>query len=318
MTENQLSEINLERRFPELLGSEPVRRVILGSLDTPEASIGLQAVASRVARVEEPGLPKIEVPVRDVIERRPLLRAISHSAGILADRFPLLAGIKSGFDKRVEESARRKVEQTADSVIDLVEALHQSENPQREFVQELAEAYSYLSHSAKTERPERVIENIIWQNGQFPRENYPLLYPFFRKLLERELEQSSPFPAYSARVGDAIKVTPEIQRGIYHFLKQEGVDVEPPSEKPKFSFNNFWDSLWRLIAEWFFKDKLKQVEEQVPQILSSVKKLLPENGPEFAHSIYDVAKGIVTAHQNGVSNKEILDMMASKQSILAP
>jgi len=103
----------------------------------------------------------------------------------------------------------------------------------------------------------------------------------------------------------------EMMEGIYVFLQQCNIRVPtpPPAVEPDLFDSSSW---MRGFAEIFYTEKLESIKRALPHILSYAYYILPENGPQFAQEISNLAMTILILKAKGVEDQKIVESLLAR------
>ncbi len=202
--------------------------------------------------------------------------------------------------------------------------MEQTENPRQQLLAELTLIYDKLTAPTKDDFWEDSTEDKIYhllndmervRDGKSPRDKYITAQecPLTTKLLPA-LRLPGKLSGMEAAVGS------EIMQGIEAFLRQQGVqNVRRAPEPGGLNINpiSWIDPMnWtRTMAETFAPERLEEVRESLPLILTQAWAALPEDGPALAGCIYKAAEGAITLKQQGMADKEVIDVLFASNSV---
>ena len=213
--------------------------------------------------------------------------------------------------------AEARINETSGVILRIAETASGIENPRRLFHEEMDKLYRYatsryvllndqaLGPNTKDAdiRLEYLLRHLLGSSDteRMPdglREQFKLT-PLVRDLnvLPKSTQSST-----SLRVA-----APEILSGIYNFLYSNGSEgyFPPNGNTPPAMFSGEWAYFRRQFTDKFKHKKLGGIERNTTDMLSHIYNILPENGPQFADSIYRIAEGICKSKRDGYDDDSI-------------
>lgn len=279
-----------------LIGSEET----FSALKPPAAAYPfIHALASVVAHAHDERIAVSQVSVADVKLARPWMGTVSS----LINRFSIRLARR--FDGAIQNMGVQTVEAIGARIYEVAHVAESIDDPRTEFLSELKQMLLKL----ESDYPDISIEDKIGYviagvtdvatrgdslNQWFNKKDYPLLSAF-SPLIQGALKPYDP--------EDVKLVGAELVQGLDVFLRHEGIQLGD-SEHYKAS-----PSVERAIAQFFTPDKLEVLKRKIPSVLRLMKEALPQNGPQFADSIYTVAQNIVALHGQGLPDKEMAEAL---------
>ncbi|MFA5877389.1 MAG: hypothetical protein WC880_03420 [Candidatus Paceibacterota bacterium] len=273
----------------------------------PDVQEFLPMLASVIAHKNNPEIP-VEFPTQEQIKAaKPWMESIQRFLSRFSER------AARGLGNYAEREGERVIQNLGGKITAFADFVGTIENPQAELLREVALIYKHLQedNGVPIERrveqfmrdvqrakshPESYDDRSYFLNSH----NFPILLKGFSKL---NVSLAS-LDAHQAGIAGA-----EFMKGIETFLRQKGVQGIGLAPRPQ-EFDFFDPSTWeRGLAEWFATEKLEQVKEELPSILSSAYEALPTSGKEFKEKIYTIAENIYVLHKNGYSATDIVQGM---------
>ncbi len=276
----------------------------------------LPMVASVIAHRKNPEIPAALPTQEQIKAARPWLRTLELFLRPFSEKAAF------GLGKYVERQGERIVQDIAEKIGGFADFVGTIQNPREQLLKELTLIYKHLQarqtrqdfwgeeevpieekiewfvnhlKEAKT-NPRRYEDMSHWLNSH----DFPVLL----KVLQKLNFPSDSLDSFKAGVAGA-----EFMQGIETFLRRQGVSDIGSAPQPR-GFDLFDLSTWpRGIAEWFAPERLQQVKENLPSVLSLAYETLPTSGSAFRDKIYEIAENICVLHKKGHSLSDIVQSM---------
>lgn len=265
------------------------------------------AVAEAVTHIHEPETQFIG-PTAEQIKKNHLgLRMASKVLGLFSDSWG------NRFDRYIEQRARQKIVRVARRVTAVVDTIGGIQQPKAQFVHEVSALYQRLQHA----NAEDVKSDIPKSKGQFDKTVMGLVIRVDRLFSQGERTRGhwfngkdfpllaglaatagSPHTITSKHINGLLAASPEVMRGMEHFLYKHGAVVQSAEFAP-------YRSVTRRLMQRFRPERLERVPHDVEAALTSMYTVLPENGEKFAQSIYGLCKKITEAARHGLDGRVI-------------
>lgn len=254
-----------------------------------KSTIGLPAVASKIAREKNPHAPEVKISANQA-------KAVSLKAS-------LLSSVVRWVRPKAAESTDRYIEAKADEMVTpyarqlkrLEERIAKIENPKQEFLDEMTRLYnlfcetpgeqtwhlatdlSRVNHIAKADRPDGI-----------DRVNFPLLALVMANLNYDTKSKLSDMPA----------ALPEVMYGLRNFLGARGVkDLgKVPAVLPSWT---------RDLGKTFKPELFDRIETHLATALGAIYEMLPTDGRKVAKGMDDLMQRIAQAANEGMEEEEI-------------
>lgn len=266
----------------------------------------LPMLASVIAHKNNPEIP-VELPTQEQIKAaKPWLESIQRFLSRFSER------AARGLGNYAEREGEKIIQDLGEKITDFADFVGTIENPQAELLREMALVYRHLQQGTQAPieaKVEQFFRDLQWakshpeayeDTSQFLNSRD---FPVLLKGLSKLNVSLASFDAHTAGIAGA-----EFMQGIETFLRRHGVPVNPAPRPTEFDLFDF--STWeRGLAEWFATEKLEQVKEHLPGMLSSAYEALPKSGKELRDQIYVIAENIYALHKRGYSAVEIAQNM---------
>jgi hypothetical protein len=234
-----------------------------------------------------------------------LARTVSRFLGFFSQKWA------ARFDNYLEGKARDKVMRIARRITVPVNAIGSVAAPKKQFVNELEALYNRLAttdHEDKRDQPQEKLPRLIrrmyeahnlaphrWQGfrGHWYK---PQQYPLLGKLLP--IFKLPTYEMSEGRVGRIRAASPEIIKGVEQFLKKQGADVGSAQFTP-------YRSVTRKLVQRLAPQMLENLPDRVEATLTRVYDTLPEDGHEFAESVYALCKKVAQLGRQGEDGKKL-------------
>lgn len=221
----------------------------------------------------------------------------------------LSPNLRVRFDRYIEGKARRKVMGIARRITAPINAIGSVAAPKKQFVGELEALYNRLAttdHEDKRDQPQEKLPALIRRMYEVshPRDSQyfgghwykPQQYPLLGKLLP--IFRAPSYEMSEQRVGRIRAVSPEIIKGVEQFLKKHGADIGSAQFTP-------YRSVTRKIVQRIAPQMLEHLPDRVEATLTRVYDTLPEDGHEFAESVYALCKKVAYLGRQGEDGKKL-------------
>ena len=283
----------------------------------------LPMVASVIASKRNPEIPVVLPTNEEVKAMKPYLVTIEKFIGRFSEN------LARKFGSYVERRGAQLVVDTANQVVKFAEVARTIENPQQQFLKEATLLYQNLQKPETEEgfwgetnqvKVEQKIYNLLRSlnearfNNSWPSYTPRWLnsrdFPLLLKLLPRL--NLPPQWTSEGNISNASIAGAELMSGLETFLKQQGIKGIGPAPQPR-EFNLLDPDSWgRGLAEVFAVEKLERVKNGLPNVLTQTYQALPQNGPQMADKIYNIAENVCILKAQGHSPNEIAQNMFSK------
>lgn len=267
-------------------------------------------VASVIASNRNPRFAS-QLPTEEDVRRfKPLIALIQDLIGKAS---PAWAERFGGY---IEQAGQNAVVDAARMVAQSAEWCRGFKEPRKQFVEQMERLYRVILRPSQVdgffggrpttieEKISRMFEALRYRSGNmlsgFNPEAFPLLFAAAKKF-------GFPGPAFSST--EAGVAGAEFISGIYEFLRAQGVrDLPQPPAASEFDLFN--PNTWmREIAQTFYAEKLELVRQHLPETLRLVTRALPENGPQVADAIYEIAERMCELREQGMSAEDICRLL---------
>lgn len=230
-------------------------------------------------------------------------RTVSRFLGLLSP------GLAARFDRYIERKASRKVMSIARRITAPIDAIGSVAAPKKQFVGELEALYNRLAttdHEDKRDQPQEKLPTLIRRmyevshprDSQYFRGHWynPQQYPLLGKLLP--IFRAPSYEMSEQRIGRIRAASPEIIKGVEQFLKKHGTDIGSAQSTP-------YRSVTRKLVQRFAPQVLEHLPDRVEATLTQVYDTLPEDGHEFAESVYALCKKVAQLGRQGADGKKL-------------
>lgn len=282
------------------LKDDPITAFDISELRPPaEVSFAIPMIASVAAHKENPNIP-IEMPTTQEIKAmKPWVGRVARVIGKFSPSWEIK------FNRHVEKKGADAVINAGEKLASVADAFKEVDKPQEQFVKEIHRMYEgllqplggYDRHKIEVRMHyflgtmRSAVEGKTYDSHWFNKDTFPLLtkiLPIVR------------FPTEAMTYSETVPLAAsEMMSGVERFLRQEGLHVDR-APAPSRSFMRF-------MAEVFASGKLDEVRQALPDILSTAKRALPENGPAFSQSVNAMTENIVVLRRQGKDPKTIVD-----------
>lgn len=308
--------INLGKAINEIKDDD-IEREDLTDIKPP-ASIypALPMVASVIANKRNPEIPVVLPTQEEVKAMKPYLATVEKFIGRFSEN------MARKFGGYIERKGAQIVVDIANQVTKFPDVARTIENPQQQFLKETTLLYQNLRRSETEEgfwgetnevKVEQKISRLLRALNEFrfnnsrpdytPRWLNSRDFPLLLKLLPR-LNIPSQWTSED-NISKASIAGAELMSGLETFLKQQGIKGIGPAPSPR-EFNLLDPDSWgRGFAELFAAEKLERVKKGLPNALTQAYQALPQNGPQMADKIYDIAENVCILKVQGHSPDEI-------------